>query len=176
MGGKSFIRGIGAYVPERILESSELEERLGLEKGWIEGKTGIARRHIATDGQSVSDLAAEAARIRQRDAQVQITLADVKGATKTLPLSAVVRMYPANALDLPGKIGVYLSRWWEFLSEEPREANTEGGVWPAIFGTAAMTLLLVVVVAPFGIVTGGAKSVLLPYLSVTYLMNSMNRT
>ena len=98
-------------------------------------------------------LAAEAARIRQRDAQVQITLADVKGATKTLPLSAVVRMYPANALDLPGKIGVYLSRWWEFLSEEPREANTEGGVWPAIFGTAAMTLLLVVVVAPFGIVT-----------------------
>jgi phosphate transport system permease protein len=64
-----------------------------------------------------------------------------------------VRLYPANALGVSGKLGVYLSRWWEFLSEEPREANTEGGIWPAIFGTAAMTLLLVVVVAPFGIVT-----------------------
>jgi phosphate transport system permease protein len=64
-----------------------------------------------------------------------------------------VRMYPANDLGVLGKLQVYLSRWWEFLTSEPREANTEGGVWPAIFGTAAMTLLLVVLVAPFGIIT-----------------------
>jgi phosphate transport system permease protein len=62
-------------------------------------------------------------------------------------------MYPANDLGVLGKLQVYLSRWWEFLTSEPREANTEGGVWPAIFGTAAMTLLLVVLVAPFGIIT-----------------------
>ena len=84
---------------------------------------------------------------------MQILLADASGEAKALPLSGVVRLYPANALGVSGKLGVYLSRWWEFLSEEPREANTEGGIWPAIFGTAAMTLLLVVVVAPFGIVT-----------------------
>jgi phosphate transport system permease protein len=80
-------------------------------------------------------------------------LADVNGTTKSLPLSAIVRMYPANDLGVLGKLQVYLSRWWEFLTSEPREANTEGGVWPAIFGTAAMTLLLVVLVAPFGIIT-----------------------
>ena len=44
-----------------------------------------------------------------------------------------------------------MSRWFEFLTAEPREANTEGGVLPAIFGTFVMTVLLAVAVAPFGI-------------------------
>ncbi|MBQ2263579.1 MAG: hypothetical protein II336_19725 [Loktanella sp.] len=45
------------------------------------------------------------------------------------------------------------SRWGEFLTTEPREANTQGGVLPAIFGTVAMTVLMVVVVVPFGVIT-----------------------
>jgi phosphate transport system permease protein len=48
-------------------------------------------------------------------------------------------------------VGVYLSRWWEFLAGEPREANSEGGVWPAIFGTIVMTLLMTLLVVPFGV-------------------------
>src|SRR5438445_1716265 len=48
-------------------------------------------------------------------------------------------------------MGVYLSRWWEFLSDEPRAVNSEGGVLPAIWGTAAMTLLMSLVVVPFGV-------------------------
>ena len=40
---------------------------------------------------------------------------------------------------------------WVFLSEEPREANTEGGVFPAIFGTFVMTLLMSLAVMPFGV-------------------------
>jgi len=46
---------------------------------------------------------------------------------------------------------IYLSRWWEFLSDEPREANSEGGVFPAIFGTVAMTLIMSLAVVPFGV-------------------------
>src|SRR5690606_36263088 len=68
-------------------------------------------------------------------------------------LAAVVRIYAPNALGFCQRIGVYLSRWGEFLTDEPREANTEGGVMPAIFGTFAMTLLMVLLVAPFGIIT-----------------------
>ncbi|PKO50332.1 MAG: phosphate ABC transporter, permease protein PstA, partial [Betaproteobacteria bacterium HGW-Betaproteobacteria-21] len=68
-------------------------------------------------------------------------------------LSQIVRFYPANDLSLFQKVGVYLSRWGEFLTAEPREANTEGGILPAIFGTVVMTLLMVVVVAPFGVIT-----------------------
>jgi phosphate transport system permease protein len=66
-------------------------------------------------------------------------------------LSDVVRAYPANRLTWTDKAGVYLSRWVEFLTDNPREANSEGGVFPAIFGTVCMTLLMTVLVVPFGV-------------------------
>lgn len=67
-------------------------------------------------------------------------------------LSQVVRLVQANDLSLGGKVGVYLSRWWEFLSTAPREANTEGGVFPVIVGTVLLTLLLTIVVTPLGVI------------------------
>src|SRR6185369_3567686 len=70
---------------------------------------------------------------------------------KRLELADVVRAYPANQLTLTGKLSVYLSRWREFVTDEPREANSEGGVFPAIFGTLAMTLLMSMLVTPFGV-------------------------
>ena len=100
------------------------------------------------------DALAERARaLRAEDQRFRITLADVNGREKEHLLSDVTRFYAANRLSTAGALRVYLSRWGEFLSEEPREANTEGGVLPAIFGTAAMTLLMVIAVAPFGVVT-----------------------
>lgn len=70
-----------------------------------------------------------------------------------LMLAQIVRAVPANDLGLFGKISVYLSRWKEFLVDEPREANTEGGVLPAIFGTLMMTLLMSIAVGPLGVIT-----------------------
>jgi phosphate transport system permease protein len=99
------------------------------------------------------ELAARATRLREEDARYRVRLEDVNGTPKELLLSEIVRYYPANTLGRLGALRVYASRWWEFLSDEPREANTEGGVLPAIFGTAAMTLLMVVAVAPLGVVT-----------------------
>jgi phosphate transport system permease protein len=62
-----------------------------------------------------------------------------------------VRAYPANRLGLGEKTGVYMSRWAEYMLDEPREANSEGGVFPAIFGTVAMTLIMSLLVVPFGV-------------------------
>ena len=98
-------------------------------------------------------LAAEARGLKAEDERYKVTLVEIGGREKVLRLSEIVRYYPANAVDLLDRVGIYLSRWLEFLREAPREANTEGGVWPAIFGTFAMTLLMVVVVAPFGVIT-----------------------
>jgi phosphate transport system permease protein len=98
-------------------------------------------------------LAAQADAIKTQDARYRIVLEAVDGKRKETQLSQIVRFYPANQLDVLDKIGIYLSRWWEFVSSEPREANTEGGILPAIFGTVAMTLLMVVFVAPFGVIT-----------------------
>ena len=93
------------------------------------------------------------AAINEEDEKFKITLREIGGREKRLRLSELVRIYPANDLSFFGKMGVYFSRWGEFLTDDPREANTEGGVLPAIFGTVMMTLLMVVFVAPFGVVT-----------------------
>jgi phosphate transport system permease protein len=69
-----------------------------------------------------------------------------------LTLSQVVRVVDANAMDLGDKVGVFFARWWEFLSTSPREANTEGGVFPVIVGTVMLTLLLTVTVTPLGVI------------------------
>jgi phosphate transport system permease protein len=54
-------------------------------------------------------------------------------------------------MGVPAKLNYYRLRLWEFLSDEPREANTEGGVYPAIFGTVLMVLLMSIMVTPFGV-------------------------
>ncbi len=100
-----------------------------------------------------AELQAQVGEIRQENARNRAILEEVGGETIEVELSDIVRFYPANALSLTDKIGIYLSRWGEFIASEPREANTQGGVFPAIFGTVAMTLLMVVFVAPFGVVT-----------------------
>jgi len=63
----------------------------------------------------------------------------------------LVRVLPVNELTFGGKLSVYFSRWAEFLFENPREANTLGGVFPAIWGTIVMTLIMTIAVVPFGV-------------------------
>lgn len=67
-------------------------------------------------------------------------------------LSRIVRIVPANDLSALGRAGVYLARWGEFLFSNPRESNTAGGVYPVIFGTVLLTLLLSIAVVPLGVI------------------------
>ncbi|MCE9589966.1 MAG: phosphate ABC transporter permease PstA [Planctomycetes bacterium] len=81
----------------------------------------------------------------------KIVLRTADGTESTLGMADIVRAYPANQLSFAQKSVVYLSRWWEFLTDDPREANSEGGVYPAIFGTVVMTLIMSLLVVPFGV-------------------------
>ncbi|WP_111637934.1 phosphate ABC transporter permease PstA [Marinomonas shanghaiensis] len=74
------------------------------------------------------------------------------GSIHEIPVAKIVHAYRANAMGVPEKIGFYFVKLWEFLTDEPREANTEGGVFPAIFGTVMMVLLMTILVTPFGVV------------------------
>ena len=138
------------------------QERLRLRRAELRhGVDSDEYRTVASEVQSRIDalqqeyqaLADRAAEIRAVDQRNRIVLEEIGGRTKELNLSTIVRFYPANDLSVLEKLGIYGSRWTEFLTSEPREANTEGGVLPAIFGTVAMTLIMVVFVAPFGVVT-----------------------
>lgn len=85
------------------------------------------------------------------NARYAILMSTADGGEKSVRLDEVVRAYPPNRLSLFGKIGIYAARWAEYLSAEPREANSEGGIFPAIFGTVIMTLLMSLAVVPFGV-------------------------
>lgn len=69
-----------------------------------------------------------------------------------IPLAKVVRIYQPNNMSLLDKIGHYFSKLGEFLADDPREANTEGGIFPAIFGTVMMVMIMSVIVTPFGVI------------------------
>ncbi len=89
--------------------------------------------------------------LRQQAGSLTVVLAAADGQTKELPLASIVRLVPSNSLGIFGKCRIYVSRLWEFIADDPRESNTEGGIFPAIFGTVMMVLLMSVMVVPLGV-------------------------
>jgi len=81
-----------------------------------------------------------------------ITMRTMDGQEKEITLGKIVRAYRPNAMSMVDKLGFYFAKVWEFVSDEPREANTEGGIFPAIFGTVLMTIIMAVIVTPFGVI------------------------
>ena len=82
--------------------------------------------------------------------QIMVTVST--GETVMVPLAKIVHAYRPNAMSLLDKLGFYMAKVWEFVSDEPREANTEGGIFPAIFGTVMMVIIMSIMVVPFGVV------------------------
>ncbi len=82
--------------------------------------------------------------------QMVMTMSD--GREVEIPLSKVVDAYQPNAMSTLDKLGFYFHEVWKFISGDPREANTEGGIFPAIFGTVMMVMIMAILVTPFGVV------------------------
>jgi len=74
------------------------------------------------------------------------------GQQVTIKVSEVVRAFRPNGMTAFEKVAHYFSKMGEFLGDDPREANTEGGVFPAIFGTVMMVILMAIMVTPLGVV------------------------
>ena len=74
------------------------------------------------------------------------------GDEKQIDLLNIVRVYYPNRMTLDQKAGFIVNKIVEFLVEDPRESNTEGGVFPAIFGTVMMVILMSLVAVPFGVI------------------------
>lgn len=77
---------------------------------------------------------------------------DMAGRLVTMPLSSVLDFYQPNEMNVLQKTAHWFHQIHKFISDDPREANTEGGVFPAIFGTVFMVMLMAVIVTPFGVV------------------------
>ncbi|HEX3034910.1 MAG TPA: phosphate ABC transporter permease PstA [Thermodesulfobacteriota bacterium] len=81
----------------------------------------------------------------------KIVVRTVDGREKETPVGEIVRAHQPNSMNVLNKALLYLSRLWEFVSGEPRESNTEGGIFPAIFGTVMMVFLMSIAVLPLGV-------------------------
>nr|WP_276583560.1 phosphate ABC transporter permease PstA [Pseudomonas sp. RIT-PI-S] len=176
--GLVIAEGEGAWAPlqARLARAEELSRQLEqLEKNDVGGinhsleRLRLQNRQLELSGKltatAQADFAAErsalAARYQGLEAQLDdlrrqaerdsVTLSDAQGRQVEVSLANVLRAYRPNAMGWAEKTAFYFSKLWEFLSTEPREANTEGGVFPAIFGTVMMTLIMAVVVTPFGV-------------------------
>lgn len=135
------------------LERLRLKER-GLE---LENRLGAEQKaQLAKENQALQD---EYAGLQQQLGQLyddiardSVTVEVMGGQIVEVPLSKVVRVYQPNAMTWFQKSGFYAAKLWEFVSDEPREANTEGGIFPAIFGTVMLVILMSMVVTPFGVI------------------------
>ena len=138
------------------MEQKRLDIRALRQKDPGNAPRTVAR--VATIEREIGTLQARYDALRRRadgiaaeNEKTQVTFVDANGEEKTLPVSSVVRFFPANSINALQRFGVYLERLWEFISNEPRESNTEGGVFPAIFGTVMMVILMSAAVMPFGV-------------------------
>jgi phosphate transport system permease protein len=89
--------------------------------------------------------------LMEKVGQTSVVFRSADDREKELRSLDIFRAYPANRLSWWGRLGVYGGRLWEFVSANPRESNTEGGIFPAIFGTVLMVFIMSLVVVPLGV-------------------------
>lgn len=142
-------------INERMRDA-QLEERhltrLAVRSDAQESRLAAVRSRIAELDARFQPLAAQARELRSRNQMTVLNFVLSNGATRSLPVGQLFSYYYGNDLSLLQRIGHFFRRAWRFISGFPREANTEGGIWPAIFGTFVMTVLMSIAVMPFGVV------------------------
>ena len=89
--------------------------------------------------------------LRDELLEEKLVMTTADGSEQEVPVGAVVRAVRPNEMGVAATLGLYLSRAWEFVADDPRESNTEGGIFPAIFGTVMMVFLMSFAVVPLGV-------------------------
>ena len=131
--------------------SREMEALGRAEKtGNVDAQTAATRK--AELQQEFESLQATAAKLRAGLAESSFMGITADGREVTFPAEKLLGVFAANRAGFGERLAEMGHRIWKFLSEDPREANTEGGVFPAIFGTVVMTLVMSLFVTPFGVI------------------------
>ncbi|OEF28637.1 phosphate ABC transporter permease PstA [Vibrio rumoiensis] len=81
-----------------------------------------------------------------------IVVEDMRGERVSLPVNTVLDAWYPNNMSLSDKVGHWLNQVKKFLLDNPRESNSEGGVFPAIFGTVLLVILMSIMVMPLGVI------------------------
>ncbi|OAJ92536.1 phosphate ABC transporter permease PstA [Vibrio bivalvicida] len=90
--------------------------------------------------------------LRSQLANQGLIVEDMTGQRVTIPLNDILDLWYPNQMNLAEKIARWGKQAWKFLSDDPRESNSEGGVFPAMFGTVLLVLIMSVIVMPLGVI------------------------
>jgi phosphate transport system permease protein len=129
-------------------------ERLAEPTGRARYAAAVAERDVLKDAveHDVAPLHDSISALRDLDSRRTADFRLGNGALLTIRSSNVARAWKPNRMNTTQRLGHYLSGLWTFLSTWPREANTGGGILPALLGTVLMVLLMTVAVVPLGVV------------------------
>jgi len=144
------IGGINNALQELKLEHRRLELKGVTGAKMAEAEAHFAERKAALETE-YDAIKKERDVILEQAKRDQLLAKTADGKEVILPLDHLVRVTRPNAMGVFAKTGDYLKRFWEFMTTEPREANTEGGIFPAIFGTFVMVIVMAIIVTPFGV-------------------------
>ena len=137
------IAAVNTEIEEIRLHERKLRpEDRGLER--LASRREVLRKQYEILTARLSDL-------RSQGDEDEILVALASGQTRRVQLADVVRLYLPNQMGTAGKSALYAGKAWEFLSGQPRESNTEGGIFPALFGTVMMVIIMTLAVVPFGV-------------------------
>ena len=89
--------------------------------------------------------------LREEALREEVVMRTADGVEKPIAVGNIVRLVVPNELGMGSRLGLYFSRIGEFLFDDPRESNTEGGIFPAIFGTVMMVFIMSFAVVPMGV-------------------------
>lgn len=89
--------------------------------------------------------------LRRYGSQFVLTASTIEDRKVDIPFLNIIRVYQPNDMSFFEKAGFIFSKLWELVSDEPRESNTEGGIFPAIFGTVMLVLIMSIFMVPFGV-------------------------
>ena len=102
MAGRSIVAGLGGYLPERVVTNEELSQRVDTSDAWIQERTGIRQRHVASADETCAFMGARAAAAALADAGA--TASDVDAVI--LATSTPDQAFPASALRVQAELGV----------------------------------------------------------------------
>ncbi len=149
---KKVIGDINHEIEQRRLAIKRLSLRQGENRDLSKEQQRL-ENEIAELQEKYNENEKQLEKLRERGQSYQLTVQTVDGRDKTMALLEIVRAFQPNQMSWLDKTGLYLARTWEFLTSDPREANMEGGVFPAIFGTVLMVLIMSLAVVPLGVLT-----------------------
>ncbi len=170
-GTASSLKTLQEVLPAVIAKNKEIEKIEKKEIGAINYKMERVRLKLKklelkgiSEGPNVDELKKELPELQSqyntleqklrelRTSQTRkVVLQTIEGREKELPLAQVLDIYNPNSFSLIDKLSYFLASVNNFFWDDPREANTEGGVFPAIYGTALMVMMMSLMATPLGV-------------------------